>query len=299
MDSRRRWRQQLPARLALGRIIERLWDLLAINGAEIAGDVAVSDCNQWRQEPLTAVAVLGPKEWLYVHPAAVVEPQVVIDTRPGPVVLEAGCCVQAFTRLEGPCVIGAGSIIYGAHIRGGTTIGPHCRIGGEVENSVILGYSNKYHEGFLGHSYVGCWVNLAAGTHTSDLRCDYRHVTVPTPRGVIDSGQRKLGAFVGDHVKTGLGVLLDAGSVLGPFAQVLPMSGFAPRVVPAFHRVGPTGAKLLHDIERLLATVRLVFERRGCQLAPQLEQLYRYLAAEAVQVEQSLEPAVVSWRRSA
>ena len=82
--------------------------------------------------------------------------------------------MTAFTRLEGPCGIGAHTHLLGAKVRSGTTIGPHCRIGGEVECSVVLGFSNKYHDGFLGHSYLGEWVNLAAGTTTGDLRNDYR-----------------------------------------------------------------------------------------------------------------------------
>lgn len=294
-----RWRQELPAKLAGGRLIRYLWELLEVNSVEIAHDVAEGEYSRWRQEPLPGVVVLGPPEWLYVHPTAEVEPQVVIDTRPGPVVLEASCCVQAFSRVEGPCFIGAGSIVYGAKIRGGTTIGPHCRIGGEVENSIVIGYSNKYHEGFLGHSYVGAWVNLAAGTHTSDLRCDYRCVTVPGGFAEIDTGRRKVGAFLGDHVKTGLGVLLDAGSVLEPFAQVLPMPGFAPRWVPAFQRVGPAGRKLLHDVERLLDTVRIVFQRRDCELTSELERLYRRLAAEAIEAAAHDGPAVIPWRRTA
>jgi UDP-N-acetylglucosamine diphosphorylase/glucosamine-1-phosphate N-acetyltransferase len=277
------WWRQWPAHTAAGRVITHLWELLDCNGAEIARDVAEGDYGAWWPEAFRHVTVLGPSEWLYVHPTAEIEPHVVIDTRPGPVVLEAGVCVQAFSRIEGPCAIGAGSILYGAKIRGGTTIGPQCRIGGEVENSVVIGYTNKYHEGFLGHSYVGAWVNLAAGTHTSDLRCDYAPVTVPLGGKEVCTDRRKVGAFIGDHAKTGLGVLLDAGSVVGPFAQVLPMSSFAPRFVPAFHRASEAGWKMLRDVDRLLATARIVMQRRGCTLTAEGEQLYRSLASDALQ----------------
>jgi hypothetical protein len=92
-----------------------------------------------------------------------------------------------------------------------------------------------------------------------------------------------VGAFIGDHAKTGLGVLLDAGSVVGPFAQVLPMSSFAPRFVPAFHRASEAGWKMLRDVDRLLATARIVMQRRGCTLTAEGEQLYRSLASDALQ----------------
>ena len=170
---------------------------------------------------------------------------VVADTTGGPVVIGEGAVVTAFTRLEGPCAIGADTHLLGAKVRGGTTIGPHCRVGGEVECSVVLGYANKYHDGFLGHSYVGEWVNLAAGTSTGDLRCDYRPVRVPVDGAEVSTGRTKVGSVIGDHAKTGLGVLLNCGTALGCFAQVLPTGTLAPRAVPSFHRAGPPGLKVL------------------------------------------------------
>ena len=120
---------------------------------------------------------------------------VVADTTHGPVSIGPDAVVQAFTRLEGPCAVGAGSIIQaGTRIRGGTTIGPQCRIGGEIECSILLGHVNKYHDGFLGHSYLGEWVNLAAGTHTSDLRCDYQPVSAIVNGAQVPTGRTKVGA---------------------------------------------------------------------------------------------------------
>src|SRR5207244_9081729 len=100
-----------------------------------------------------------------------------------------------FSRLEGPCVIGAGTHVLGAKIRSGTTLGPQCRIGGEVEASIVHGYSNKAHDGFLGHSYVGEWVNLGAGTCNSDLRNDYGEVTVTVRGQPVRTGLAKVGCF--------------------------------------------------------------------------------------------------------
>src|SRR5213079_2823981 len=107
-------------------------------------------------------AVVGPREHFLVHRDAQVDPFVVADTRQGPVIVDRGAVIHSFTRLEGPCYVGPESVVLGAKLRGGT-LGPQCRVGGEFEASIMQGYTNKYHDGFLGHSYVGAWVNLAAG----------------------------------------------------------------------------------------------------------------------------------------
>ena len=126
--------------------------------------------------------------------------------------IDRDAVVQSFSRLEGPCYIGKESWIVGGKLRGGTTIGPCSRVGGEVEASIIQGNSNKYHDGFLGHSYVGEWVNLAAATQTSDLRNDYDLVKV-TLNGDISTGKSKVGSYIGDHAKTGLSGALNTGSI--------------------------------------------------------------------------------------
>src|SRR6185503_20580297 len=123
-----------------------------------------------------------------------------------------------------PCYVGPESWILGAKLRGGT-VGPWCRVGGEVEASVVQGYSNKCHDGFLGHSYLGEWVNLGAGTQVSDLRHDYEAVTVPLGGERVNTGLTKVGCFIGDHTKTGLNTLINTGSVVGAFCQLLPTGG--------------------------------------------------------------------------
>src|SRR6185369_7054341 len=123
-------------------------------------------------------AVVGPPERLQVDATAQLDPLIVADTTCGPVVIDREAVVTAFTRLEGPCYIGPRTQIHAAKIRGGTTIGPNCRVGGEVEASIIQGYSNKYHDGFLGHAYIGEWVNLGAITSNSDLKNDYSEVSI-------------------------------------------------------------------------------------------------------------------------
>ncbi len=272
------WAQSLPTREVGGAVVGRPWELIDLNAAQIARDFeATCDPTDVGFHP-TGFAVVGHADRLFIHPTAQVDPMVVADTTHGPVFIGAGAVVHAFTRLEGPCAVGAGTVVHGAQIRAGTTFGPQCRVGGEIECSIILGYSNKYHEGFLGHSYIGEWVNLAAGTHTSDLRCDYRPVSVPVDGAEVPTGRMKVGAIIGDHVKTGLGVLLNTGTAIGPFAQVLPTGGFAPRDIPAFTRVGPGGVKELTDVERLFVVADTAMRRRGKALTPVLDAVYRAVA---------------------
>jgi UDP-N-acetylglucosamine diphosphorylase/glucosamine-1-phosphate N-acetyltransferase len=270
------WAQTLPSREVGGIVINRLWELIDRNGNELAHDFDATVASREAGYHPPGVSLVGSAERLFVHPTARVEPLVVADTTRGPVVIGEGAVVTAFTRLEGPCSIGAHTHLHSAKIRANTTIGPHCRVGGEVESSIVLGYANKYHDGFLGHSYLGEWVNLAAGTITGDLRCDYRPICVSVNGEEVSTGQTKLGSLIGDHAKTGLGVLLNCGTTLGPFAQVMPTGAYAPRVVPAFHRAGPDGMKLL-EMDRLMATAEVVMQRRGQALTQALEAIYRTL----------------------
>ncbi len=226
------WKNTLAPRSAGGRVIKHLWELVDRNGDQIALDCRHQFPANRRQD--CPASVVGPEDGLRVDPTAHLDPMVVADTRDGPVVVDAGAVVHAFSRLEGPCYIGPRTQVLGAKIRAGTTLGPDCRIGGEIEASIVHGHSNKYHEGFLGHSYVGEWVNLGAGTHNSDLRNDYGKVSVTVDGRVVSTGLHKVGCFIGDHTKAGLGTLLNTGTSIGVCCNLLPSGGLLPKYVPSF-----------------------------------------------------------------
>ncbi len=162
--------------------------------------------------------VLGDPALLEVRDA-IVEPGVVFDLTQGPVVLESGVEVKSGTRLEGPLWAGANARLLGGSIKC-TAIGPHCVVRGEVVNTVFLGYGNKGHDGFVGHSVLGRWVNLGAGTITSNLKNTYGPVRLDVAGAAIETGLQNLGALVGDHAKTAIGTLLATGSVIGAGANV-------------------------------------------------------------------------------
>jgi UDP-N-acetylglucosamine diphosphorylase/glucosamine-1-phosphate N-acetyltransferase len=273
-------KQSLPGREVGGQLVRRPWDLIEKNREQLKRDFESLCPTTDRGWHPTGFAVVGSGESLYVHPSARIDPMVVADTSKGPVWIGPDVEITAFTRLEGPCAVGAGTQLLGAKIRAGTTIGPHCRIGGEVEQSIVQGFANKYHDGFLGHSYVGEWVNLAAGTITGDLRFDYQPIDMKSRGTKVPTGLTKLGSLIGDHTRTGLSVLLDCGTTIGAFASLLPTGRFAPRQLSSFTRHGPDGVTLLTDVDAVLAGSRIAMQRRGRTLTPALEKLYRSLSGQ-------------------
>jgi UDP-N-acetylglucosamine diphosphorylase/glucosamine-1-phosphate N-acetyltransferase len=276
------WQSELPCRPAGGSMIDRPWDLVDRNAAAIVRDF--TDLGYaGKPSAVSPAAVVGPADGLWIAPTARVEPMVVADTTQGPVVVDHGAVVHAFTRLEGPCYIGPLTQVFGAKIRAGTTLGPQCRIGGEIEASIVHGHSNKYHDGFLGHSYVGEWVNLGAGTHNSDLRNDYGEVTVTVGGLPVRTGLSKVGCFLGDHTKTGLGTLLNTGASVGAFCNLLPAGRYAPRYVPSFTSWWNGSLREAFTPQQLLATAELAMQRRGVTLTEAQRALYLGLHAETVQ----------------
>src|SRR5262249_17020245 len=148
--------ETLPRVPAGGMMVNYLWDLVDANADVMRGEADWFARLPGKGRGARGAATLGSEEDVIYDTSTAIEPHVVFDTRPGPILIDRGAVVQAFSRVEGPCYIGPESWVVGAKIRGGS-FGPHCKLGGEIESSIVQGYSNKYHDGFLGHSYVGEW----------------------------------------------------------------------------------------------------------------------------------------------
>ncbi len=208
-----------------------------------------------------AVTVLGGHP-VHVEAGASIEPMTVFDTSAGPVLLRRGCQVQAFTRVIGPCYIGRDSVVTADRIAG-SSIGDVCRVHGELSSSIFIGHANKGHDGFVGHSVLGRWVNLGAGTITSNLKNTYGTVALWTPDGVRDSGLQFLGTMFGDHVKTGIGLRLTTGCVLGAGANVfetMPPKAVAPFSWGARAPYEPYDAvKFVQTAERMMTRRQVAF----------------------------------------
>jgi UDP-N-acetylglucosamine diphosphorylase/glucosamine-1-phosphate N-acetyltransferase len=247
-----------------GRVLRPLWELMSLNPQQITTDITglfpspphpqlPAGCFAWGEHPL----VLGE--------GALVEPGVVFDLSEGPVWLDRDSRVRAFSRVAGPVYLGAGSTILGGAVEQ-SSIGPVCRIRGEFAESVAVGWVNKSHDGHIGHAYLGAWVNLGAGTTNSDLKNNYSAVRLWTPGGEADTGEVKLGCFLGDHVKTGIGLLLNTGTVVGAGSNLYG-AAMPPKYVPPFSW-GTGDALTEYRADRFLEVAERAMGRRGVTLTP-------------------------------
>ncbi|MCU0650309.1 MAG: hypothetical protein MUF00_20155 [Gemmatimonadaceae bacterium] len=240
-----------------------VWDLVATLPTLLPGDITALALTLG----LTELAPGGGhhrtgEHPVWVHPTAIVEPSCLLDTSAGPILLEQDARVQAFTRLVGPAYIGPHSSVTTDRVAV-VSLGPYCKVHGEMSNTLLAGYSNKGHDGFVGHSVLGEWVNLGAGTITSNLKNTYGTVSLWTPDGVRDTGQQFLGTLFGDHAKTGIGLRLTTGCVIGAGANCF--DAMPPKMVPPFAwgSGAPYGA---HALEKFLETASRMMARRGQSL---------------------------------
>lgn len=263
------------------RMLTFPWELIIENGTQIGADLAVYTKqhglpNASEQAPDVPGLVIKAPERVFIHPEAKLGGPLSIDASDGPVIIDAAR-IEPFCFIQGPTAIGSGSQISSALIRGETTIGAVCRIGGEVEASIIQGYSNKHHEGFLGHSYLGEWVNIGAMTTNSDLKNTYGTIRIGVEgQGQIDSGVLKLGCFLADHVKLGIGLHLNGGSVIGTGSNIFGVH-FAPKTIPPF----TWGGETFHEyrIDSMIDVTRKVMGRRKKELSEREENMLREVFA--------------------
>ena len=209
--------------------------------------------------------VIGDPAALELHEAQV-EPGVVFDVSHGPVVVESGVEIRSGTRLEGPLWVGANARVLGGDLRG-SAIGPHCTVHGELASCVFLGYANKSHDGFLGHSVVGRWVNCGAGTITSNLKNTYGPVRLEIAGAHVDTAQQFLGTLFGDHAKTAIGTLLGTGTVVGAGANVFDAVR-PPKYVAPFAWGGGSRGRMSR--EGFLKIVERVLPRRDVEMTDEL-----------------------------
>jgi UDP-N-acetylglucosamine diphosphorylase/glucosamine-1-phosphate N-acetyltransferase len=261
------------------KLVSYLWDLVDLNKSEIENDFErlkpnLDFKNIFKRNQIDDRALIYDIEKVYLTKGCQIDGQVVLDARGGPIFIGDGVTIQSQTRVEGPGCIGEGSILVGGKIREGTSIGPVCRVGGEVEQSIFLGYSNKYHEGFLGHSYVGEWVNLGALTTNSDLKNNYSPVRVMLKGEMVDSGLVKVGSFLGDHVKTGIGTLLGTGMVVGFATNIFGGGMIREKSIPSFYW-GDTSKLEEFELEKAIKTAQIVMERRNVELMKEERLLFR------------------------
>ena len=249
-----------PESVASGgpRHLRYLWDHFNAMGEQLAADFDQG----YRQRVITApppgVEVLGDGG-VYLGSGVTLDPFTVLDTRHGPIIIEEGTAVGSHVVIAGPSYLGPHCKVKPASFLAEVVLGPVCKVGGEVEESIMQGYTNKQHDGFLGHAYLGSWVNLGAGTTNSDLKNNYGEVSVNVDGEAVNTGSRFVGLFMGDHSKSAIGTLFYTGTRVGVAANVFG-DPLTPKVVPSFAWGGDGSRR--YELEKCLATMAVVKSRR-------------------------------------
>ena len=260
-------------------LVDYPWKLFAGNGQEIESDYSLITSGRDSQPLDNNIRVIHP-ERVFAEPGFQGW-DITINASNGPVYLGRDTEIMEGSVIRGPFALGDHSVIkMGAKIYGPTTLGPHCKAGGEINNSIFQGYSNKAHDGFLGNSVIGAWCNLGADTNNSNLKNNYTHVKIwnyPAGR-FIDTGRQFCGLIMGDHSKCGINTMFNTGTVAGVSANIYG-DGFPRTFIPSFSWGGAAGFTT-YKLSRALETMELVMDRRGIALSESDRRMYEYIFRE-------------------
>lgn len=262
-------------------LMEFPWQFVNHNGAEIRSDFKLltnakkKNVKRTRPKIHKGAHLLNQKQ-IHIGAGTTIMPGVVLDAENGPIYIGEKVKIFPNAVIAGPASIGDHSLIKaGAKIYENTSIGMVCKVGGEVEASIIHSYSNKQHEGFLGHSYLGMWCNLGADTNNSDLKNNYGSVKVVVDGVEIDSGSQFVGLTMGDHSKSGINTMFNTGTVVGVSSNVFG-GGFPPKFIPSFSWGGAEGLETF-DIEKAIDVARRVMARRAITMREADERVLRHV----------------------
>ena len=240
-------------------------DIFSLNGEEIIADTALinSQSNERNLQEITDSNIKSGKFPVYVEQGATIE-NCYINSSEGPVYIGKNVQIMQGSMLRGPFAICENSVVkMGAKIYGGTTIGPFCKVGGEINNSVFFGYSSKAHDGFLGNSIIGQWCNLGADTNNSNLKNNYDDIKIWNygSESFLQTGLQFCGLIMGDHSKCGINTMFNTGTVVGVGANIFG-SGFPRNFIPSFSWGGNSGF-IIHKLEKFFSTAEKVMKRRS------------------------------------
>ncbi len=270
----------LPRQPMQGWLAGSLPDLIHASEKQIIADAATLPS---LERPVGPYHVIGD-QIVSIDQTASIGPGVVIDATKGPVVIDVHAIIGANSVLNGPCYIGRRTFIRPLTlIRAGCSIGPYCNVGGEVSNAIMLANSNKAHDGYLGDSYLGEWINLGAGTTTSNLKNTYGEITIEMGNREVTTGKVKLGVLIGDHSKTAILTRLTTGTYIG-YGSMIATTGPAERFVASYSFCTDRG-KEPYRLEKAMEVAAKVFQRRELTFTPHDESLMRYVASIAPAVE--------------
>jgi UDP-N-acetylglucosamine diphosphorylase/glucosamine-1-phosphate N-acetyltransferase len=250
------------------RLLSFPWQLIEFNADVIADDFARSPVRGQAEDCVVyaGVQIVNPEQ-VVIGERAVIRAGAVLDASDGPIVIADRAVVMPNATIVGPVSVGADAIVKtGAKILPGTSIGPVCKVGGEVEETIFAAYSNKQHDGFLGHYYIGEWVNIGAASNNSDLKNNYSSVRMWCAGSERETGRQFLGLLMGDHTKTGINTLFNTGTVVGFNCNVF-SSELPAKFVPSFSW-GHGSSMTRYELEKAMQTASVVMERREIRFTP-------------------------------
>ena len=242
-------------------IIARPWDIWGLNAAELEADFDLLTAGRTSSPVHESCTVIGDRIFLEEGAKATAS---ILNTNSGAIYLAKDAEIMEGSVVRGGLALGANSVLkLGTKIYGATTLGPHCKVGGEVNNSVIMGYSNKGHDGFLGNSALGEWCNLGADTNNSNLKNNYDEVKAwnYVSKRFAKTGQQFCGLIMGDHSKSGINTMFNTGTVVGVSANVYG-AGFPRNFIASFSWGGPQGT-MEYKLDKALDTANRMMQRRG------------------------------------
>ncbi len=249
------------------KLISYPWNLVHNNGEQISKDFELlvdRDQELINGDIYEGVHMLNRRD-IFIGEGAKIKPGAVLDAEEGPIFIDKNATVFPNTVIQGPTSVGENALIkIGAKIYGETSIGPVCKISGEIGESILHSYSNKQHNGFLGYSYLGSWVNIGAGTNNSDLKNNYGNVKVTINDVEIDTGEVMAGLIMGDHAKSGIDTMFNTGTVVGVSANVFG-TGFPPKYIPSFSWGGTEGLTTF-KFDKAIDVAEKVMVRRNKEL---------------------------------
>lgn len=265
-----------------GRMIRYPWDIIGQLDELLRQDWRSTDASI--ECELDSRVLLTCKNAIHIGQDAAIHPSAVIDGSTGPVFISHDVSIGPHAVIEGPAYIGPGTRVNPhAYLHGGVAIGPMCKVGGEIDGCVLDGYTNKQHAGFLGHAYVGSWVNIGAGAENSDLKNTYSNVRVKIGGTEVDTGTLFFGCVIGDHSKIGINASIPTGAVIG-FAAMVATSRVLPKFVPSFAWLTEEGS-MAGKADLMLDGATRMMARRNVDMTDEEVELFLDLGERAKQLE--------------
>lgn len=273
------YKPQKPKAKTEGKIIvlKNRWDLYQMNELILTRDFQAYTAGKTSQPLSDTNTLIGDKSRLFIEEGAKVE-AAVLNVNEGPIYIGKNAEIMEGTVVRGPLAMAEHSALkLSAKVYGATSLGPHCKVGGEVNNVVFQAYSNKGHDGFIGNAVIGEWCNLGADTNCSNLKNNYGNVRTYDyfSHGMVDTDVQFMGVVMGDFSKTSINTMLNTATVVGVCANIF-TEGFPPKFVPNFSW-GGHGAEPIYDLGKAFDSADAMMARRGLKLTDEEKSILTYL----------------------